>query len=241
MSDSHGIDFSNNNGLRTLSGEGRVFTPFYAKLAPYSPRYSTQWDFRQTISLLDNQQGHVEYRFPYILAYENGCLSRNGKYKIPGQRELHHLMVYHTDNNWGQQKLYLFSEYDGNLKDVEDYGLVVNDSEGRCKYHSGLKTLKVLGHVTKKKPTPEWYFKDRHIGKKFAFVQIGSDMTISTHSWQGSKYTEIYASQIEQNGNGVTIHDRVECQLIDLGLSSGSDGGNANSDVLWIIIDVTTL
>lgn len=241
MSDLYGIDFSENNGLRTLGEGGRVFTPFYNKLAPFSYGYSTQWDFRQTISLLDSNEGHVIYKFPYILAYENGCLSRNGRYKLPGQPELHHLMIYHTEDFHDQQKLYLFSEYEGDLKDLDTYGLKIDDASGVCKYHSGLKTLKVLGHVTKKRPTPQWYFGNRHVGKKYAFIQIGSDMTVEKNSWQGSAYTEIHSSQIMQVGNGVEIHNRVLCQLIDQGLAGDRTGGDANSDILWIIIDVTDL
>lgn len=231
---------SNNNGLRTLSGEGRLLICTYAG---YTTAYPSSID--------PNRDGQLAYSrlslplsagdaSPFFTAYSHGVPALYERHT--GYQPQYFWDVYHLGDVWNTPMIYLFQIYEpGSIPISENYGFEMYDAIGRITYSSELLTLRIVGYVTKKNKIPTWIDGYNPSGRKLAFSQIGCDYSFKTFGIGGGQWRGEVASAtiIESANNGIVIHENKPTYYGETPFDT-SDNYHLR-DVFYYILDVTNI
>lgn len=237
----YGLNINQNSGLRILSSDRAI----------YAPREAGYSDFRGYIDndkVMENARTRLSVSIanritPTAVAFESGCMFQITIGDTDNQIA-QYLEIRHEQNS--PQNFYCFSETSsiGNIPN-DRYGIQVKNQNGVIIFHSSMKSMKILGHVSKLRGL-QWYSTDRHIGKKYAFIQIGHDLGCEIYPPNSNSIQLHYkGTYVKQEGNNVVLSkNRLIRILKNQNIHQWSgwvDLNFYNTDVIWVIVDVTDI
>lgn len=239
----YGFDFFKGSGLSALKDGGKLLR---CVVSGNSYNYT-----------LRNTDGvNLQYSYLYlekfnlkkgsVIAFSDGTIRQTAYYKNmkygDTKREGLFIQVVSKQPVKDELNIYIFEPYEGGEEDYSDYGLILRDENNKIVYHDNMQTLKILGHFSKKNPAPVWYFPERHIGKKIAYIQVGDDLSSASDGRSYMETASIPEKIYDNNINGyssIKIHKDI---LIWYGAFLGKfQDIQKDNDVLYIIIDVTDI
>ncbi|MBS7835136.1 hypothetical protein [Wohlfahrtiimonas chitiniclastica] len=224
----YGVQFSRENGLRTLNDGGVVFEYYKVPLKYTWTRFGTNAPgMHQSVS--------TEYHIPRAILKNSVVAIEEGSIMSWNHKDSNiSLLRIATLDMSKPAKAHLFKPYDGSAnKDL--YGVNIYNSQQKLIYNSSLKTAKVIGYISKFNPKPVWY---RSIGQvtKLAFVQVGNDLSLR-HVAGAFEYSK--ASVIECVGTHVSVRPNVF--LAPPNWNEANNYWRSNYDILWFILDISDL
>lgn len=230
----NGFYFSSDSALNVLNEDGKIL---HCTIAGRSRQDSG-------ITRLYIEGGRV--KDGSVIAFSEGGMHNKSyrRWRVGGNNREGFSVVIMSKGN-APVDVYVFEPYDGEVQSSSNYGVQIFNKAGKLSYHDSLKTLKVLGHFSKNNPNPVWYFPDRVVGRKLAFIQLGGDFSHYGYGIGGGYLeTMSYVEKgldLDKNTEIIKKIHKNEAVWGSDALAGNMKVERKNEDIFYTIIDVTDI